>query len=107
MFDNFRPSRLWQMIEMATPYDKLMDDAIQQKVVNLGFRPSINPQWPSAIRRLLEDCFASSPLRPSMDVVCTVLRYEINLLSDQELVYDEELMDSDRSALSARYITSE
>lgn len=95
---------LWQILEMEVPYGKLHDEAIQRKVIDLGYRPRIDPQWPQSIRRLLQDCFASSPRRPSMDVVCSVLRREINLLSDEDLIDAEELMDSARSAMSARYI---
>jgi hypothetical protein len=89
------------MIEMEAPYARLDDYAIQRKVVDLGFRPKIDPQWPASIRRLLQDCFASSPRRPSMDMICTVLRHEISQLSDHKLIDDEELLDSARSALSA------
>lgn len=97
---------LWQIIEMETPYEKLHDDAIERKVIHLGFRPKIDPQWPPSIRRLLQDCFASSPRRPSMEVVCAVLRHEINQLSGKNVVDDEDLMDSARSAMSARYINT-
>jgi len=97
---------LWQIIEMEKPFGKLNDHAIERKVVHLGYRPKIDPQWPSSIRRLLQDCFASSPRRPTMDVASTVLRHEINLLSDKDLVGDEDLMESDRSAMSARYVNT-
>jgi len=92
------------MIEMETPYDKLGDDAIYRKVVDVGFRPKLDPKWPASIRRLLEDCFASSPRRPAMDTIGTVLRYEIKLLSENDVLDDDDLLDSARSALSARYI---
>ncbi len=91
---------------MEMPYNKLSDEAIERKVIHMGYRPRINPQWPASIRRLLQDCFASSPRRPSMEVICSVLRHEINQLSDKELVNDDDLMDSARSAMSARYIAS-
>lgn len=96
---------LWEICAMETPYGKLNDEAIERKVVHLGARPKIDPLWPDSIRRLLQDCFASSPRRPEMEVVVAVLRHEITQLSDKELVDDEDLLDSARSAKSARYIT--
>mmetsp|Transcript_24835 Transcript_24835/g.71233 ORF Transcript_24835/g.71233 Transcript_24835/m.71233 type:complete len:434 (-) Transcript_24835:20-1321(-) len=98
---------LWEIMEMGMPYGKLTEDMIERKVIHLGFRPKIDPQWPPAIRRLLQDCFASSPRRPSMDVVSDVLKHEIRQLSDKDLLDDEDAMDfvdSARSAMSARYI---
>lgn len=89
---------------MEMPYEKLNDEAIERKVIHMGYRPRINPQWPASIRRLLQDCFASSPRRPSMEVVCSILRHEINQLADKKLVNDEDLVDSARSAVSARHI---
>lgn len=88
---------------METPYgEHTPDDIVERKVVHCGHRPKIDPQWPSALRRLLQDCFASNPRRPHMDIVCDVLRHEINNLSDKKLV-DEDVIDSARSAMSARY----
>jgi hypothetical protein len=74
---------------------------IEYKVCHLGLRPKINPAWPSAIKRLLQDCYGSQPRRPAMDVVSTVLCREVNSLAGKKLV-DEGLMDSSRSAISAR-----
>lgn len=96
---------LWEICEMATSYPKLSDEEVKRKVLYMGYRPRINPEWPASIRRLLEDCFSTSAQRPSMEVVCTVLRYEINHLSGCDLV-DGDLLESARSAASARYIDS-
>jgi serine/threonine protein kinase len=96
---------LWQIAKLDMPYAGISDEMIERKVVHCGFRPKIDPKWPNAVRRLLQDCFASNPRRPKMDVVCEVLRREINQLSDKKLV-DEEVMDSARSAMSARFIPS-
>jgi hypothetical protein len=90
---------------MEMPYEKLRDEAIERKVIQMGYRPKIDPQWPASIRRLLQDCFASSPRRPAMEVICDVLRHEITQLSDKDMVDDEDLIESARSARSARYIT--
>mmetsp|Transcript_86180 Transcript_86180/g.239886 ORF Transcript_86180/g.239886 Transcript_86180/m.239886 type:complete len:428 (+) Transcript_86180:146-1429(+) len=96
---------LWQICQMEMPYEKLSDGAIERKVIQLGYRPKIDPQWPASLRRLLQDCFASSPRRPAMQVVCDVLRHEIKQLSDKDMVDDEDFIESARSARSARYIT--
>ena len=92
---------LWQICQMEKPFEKLSDDAIERKVIQMGYRPTIDPQWPASIRRLLQDCFAAPPRRPSMEVVCDVLRHEIKLLSDKDLVCDDDLVLSGRSAGSA------
>jgi serine/threonine protein kinase len=93
---------LWQIIAMKDPYEGLSDQDVERKVLYAGYRPKIDPQWSNALRRLMQDCFASNPRRPHMDVVCDVLRHEINKLSDKKLV-DEEVVDSARSAMSAHY----
>ena len=93
---------LWQIIAMKTPYEGLSDQAVERKVLYAGYRPKIDPHWSNALRRLMHDCFASSPRRPHMDHVCDVLRQERNELSDKKLV-DEEVVDSARSAMSARF----
>lgn len=90
---------------MEASYPKLSDDEIKRKVLYMGYRPTIDPEWPAPIRRLLQDCFSTSAERPSMEVVCKVLRYEINHLSGSDVV-DGDLLDSARSAASARYIDS-
>jgi hypothetical protein len=96
---------LWQILKLDMPYEGLSDEMVERKVVHCGFRPKIDPKWPNAARRLLQDCFASNPRRPNMDVVCEVLRREINQLSNKKLV-DEDVVDSARSAMSARFISS-
>lgn len=87
---------------MEMPYGTVADDTLERKVVYCGLRPKVDQKWPNSIRRLLQDCFASSPRRPQMEVVCDVLRHEINELSDKKLI-DEDVVDSTRSAMSARY----
>ena len=91
--------------KLEMPYFGVPDELIERKVVYTGLRPKIDPKWPNSIRRLLQDCFAMSPRRPKMEVVCEVLRHEINQLSDKKLV-DEDVLDSARSAMSARYISA-
>jgi serine/threonine protein kinase len=93
---------LWEMIALKDPYEGLSDQAVERKVIYAGHRPKIDPQWSNGLRRLMHDCFASSPRRPHMDLVCDVLRQEINKLSDKKLV-DAEVVDSARSAMSARH----
>jgi hypothetical protein len=93
---------LWQICSMELPYGHISDEMVERKVVHCGFRPKIDLKWPNAVRRLLQDCFSSNPRRPHMDVVCGVLRHEINELSDKKLV-DEDVVDSARSAQSLRY----
>lgn len=93
---------LWQICKLELPYKESTDDQVERKVVHCGYRPKIDPQWPNSVRRLLQDCFASNPRRPQMDVVCDVLRREISELSNKKLV-DEDVVDSGRSAVSARY----
>ena len=93
---------LWQIIAMKDPYEGLSDQAVERKVLYAGYRPKIDPHWSNALRRLMHDCFASKPRRPHMEHVCDVLRQERNMLSDKKLV-DEEVVDSARSAMSARY----
>lgn len=97
---------LWQICKLEAPFDKLSEEAIERKVVHLGFRPKIDAHWSNALRRLLHDCFASSPRRPPMCVVCDVLRHEIRHLSDNELLKEDDFLDSTRSAMSLRYITA-
>mmetsp|Transcript_14376 Transcript_14376/g.26940 ORF Transcript_14376/g.26940 Transcript_14376/m.26940 type:complete len:489 (+) Transcript_14376:270-1736(+) len=93
---------LWEILSMETPYGKLHGGKIEYSVCHLGLRPKIDPKWPSALRRLLEDCFAGQPRRPGMEVICTVLRREANELADKKL-RDSEWMDSSKTAMSARY----
>ena len=95
---------LWQVCALETPYPILSDEAIMRKVIHMNFRPKISDQWPVSIRKLLEDCFARPNSRPDMAVICTVLRHEIKQLSDATFVDEEDLLDSARSRLSARYI---
>ena len=92
---------LWQILALADPYPNMSSGVIEYKVCHLGLRPKIDPTWSNAIRRLLQDCFAGQPRRPTMDVVCSVLRREVNSLSDKKLV-DDGILDSSRSAISAR-----
>eukprot|EP00529_Nitzschia_sp_RCC80_P024100 CAMPEP_0113448372 /NCGR_PEP_ID=MMETSP0014_2-20120614/4732_1 /TAXON_ID=2857 /ORGANISM="Nitzschia sp." /LENGTH=456 /DNA_ID=CAMNT_0000339581 /DNA_START=332 /DNA_END=1702 /DNA_ORIENTATION=- /assembly_acc=CAM_ASM_000159 len=92
---------LWQILALADPYPNMSSGVIEYKVCHLGLRPKIDPTWSNAIRRLLQDCFAGQPRRPTMDVACSVLRREVNLLSDKKLV-DDGILDSSRSAISAR-----
>jgi serine/threonine protein kinase len=93
---------LWQVCALKAPYGNLSGEAVERKVVHCGYRPPIDQAWPPAIGRLLKDCFASHPRRPSMETVCSVLKVEINKLSDKPLD-DDDLIDSARSAMSARY----
>jgi len=90
---------LWQICSMHLPYDGLSDASVQRKVVHCGYRPTIDQKWPSGIRRLLHDCYGKTPRRPSMDTVCSILKQEINELSDKKLV-DQDVLASTRSALS-------
>ena len=96
---------LWQICSLTVPYKGMTDADVERKAIHCGQRPKIDQQWPAPIRRLLQDCFASSPRRPTMEVVCEVLRTEVNQLcrdTNKKLV-EEDVMDSARSALSARY----
>lgn len=88
---------------MEEPYAELSDEMVESHVVQWGKRPKIDPKWPNSLRRLMQDCFASNPRRPQMEVVCDVLRHEINELSDQKLV-DEGVVNSNRSVMSLQYI---
>lgn len=92
---------LWQILSLEEPFPKMSAGMIEHKVCQLGIRPKIDPSWSNPLRRLLQDCFSSQPRRPLMDVVCTVLRREVNSLADKKLT-DEVLLDSSRSAISAR-----
>lgn len=94
---------LWQIIKLEMPYGGVSDDVIERKVVHCGFRPKIDPKWSNALRRLLQDCYASNPRRPSMDVICDVLKREIKELWGKKLVDEDDVIDSARSAMSARY----
>lgn len=93
---------LWQMCKMNMPFDGMTGDEVERKVVHCGVRPKIDPKWPNSLRQLLHDCFASSPRRPTMDAVCDVLIHEIKQLSGKKLL-GEEVVNSVRSAMSARY----
>lgn len=92
---------LWHMLALEMPYRNLPDDAVERKVFQCGGRPKIDGKWPSDVRRLLQDCFASAPRRPQMTAACEILRKEIKNLGGEKLV-DEGLLDSARSAMSAR-----
>jgi serine/threonine protein kinase len=94
---------LWQICKLELPYEGITDEMVERKVVHCGFRPKIDPAWPNALRRLLQDCFASHPRRPHMDVVCNVLRSEIVQLSGKKLVDEDDMLDSARSVMSARH----
>ena len=93
---------LWQIMSLKTPYGDAPGAVVERKVLYCGTRPPIDQTWPSPLCRILKDMFASNPRRPQMDVVCDVLRQEINKLSDKKLV-DGDVLDSARSAMSARY----
>ncbi len=93
---------LWQHLSLETPYDRMHGGKIEYAVTHLGLRPKIDPTWPEVLRKLLEDCFAGPPRRPSMEVICAVLRREANALADKKL-RDAEWMDASKTALSARY----
>ena len=41
-----------------------------------------------------------------METICDVLRREINQLSGKKKLLDEEVIDSARSAMSARHVSS-
>lgn len=96
---------LWQILSLEEPYGRMPSARIEYSVCNLGLRPKIEPSWSNALRRLLQDCFAGQPRRPSMEVGCSVLRREVNSLGGKKLV-DEGLIDSSRSAMSARALSS-
>eukprot|EP00980_Cylindrotheca_fusiformis_P025063 scaffold12982_cov129-Cylindrotheca_fusiformis.AAC.11 len=90
-----------EMLALEMPYAGLSNEDVERKVVYCGGRPKIEGHWPNAIRRLLQDCFASAPRRPHMTTVCDILRKEIAELGGKKLV-DEDIMDSARSAMSVR-----
>ncbi len=96
---------LWQILALEQPYGSLTAARIEFSVNNLGLRPKVDPAWSNALRRLLQDCFAAQPRRPSMEVACSVLRREVNSLGGKRLV-DEDLKDSSRSAMSARALSA-
>jgi serine/threonine protein kinase len=94
---------LWQVVALKEPYGRLHGGKIEYSVCQLGLRPEIDPGWPLAIIKLLENCFARQPAkRPSMDVVCAVLQREACSLSDKKF-HDQEWLQASKSALSARY----
>ena len=93
---------LWQIMSLKKPYGDAPGAVVERKVVYCGTRPPIDQTWPGPLCRLLKDMFASNPRRPQMEVVCDVLRQEINKLSDKKLM-DGEVLESGRSAMSARY----
>jgi serine/threonine protein kinase len=97
---------LWQILSLEVPYGKLHGGKIEYSVCHLGLRPPIDSSWSKTLRKLLEDCFAGQPRRPSMEVVCTVLRREANSLADKKL-RDAEWMDASKTAMSERYFDSE
>jgi hypothetical protein len=93
----------WEICSLETPYEGMSDDMIERKVVHCGYRPKICAKWPAPLRRLMQDCFASAPRRPQMEVACDVLGKEINKLSPDEKLVDEDVLESARSAMSARH----
>ena len=94
---------LWEICATEQPYRSMSDAMVERKVINCGVRPKIDPKWPNPVRRLLQDCFASNPRRPTMSVICDVLRGEIKSLSGKAMIDDADELESARSALSARY----
>lgn len=96
---------LWQILSLEDPYGKMTEARIEYSVANLGLRPKINPSWSNALCLLLQDCFADPKRRPPMEVACSVLRREVNSLGGKKLM-DEDLMDSSRSAMSARDLSA-
>jgi serine/threonine protein kinase len=96
---------LWQILSLEEPYSKMKSGPIEYNVCKLGLRPKIEPSWSNALRRLLQDCFAAQPRRPSMEVACSVLRREVNSLDGKKLM-EEGLIDSTKSAMSARSLST-
>jgi len=92
---------LWQVVALETPHGEVSDDAIYRKVIHCGARPKIDGKWPSILRRLLQDCFASAPRRPQMVKACEILRKTIQDVGGKKLV-DDDIVDSARSVMSLR-----
>ncbi|CAJ1970355.1 unnamed protein product [Cylindrotheca closterium] len=93
---------LWQVLALEIPYGPLPDDGIYRKVVHCGGRPKIEGKWPTELRRLLQDCFASGPRRPPMTRACEIIRKAIHEVGGETLV-DDDILDSARSARSLRH----
>ena len=97
---------LWQLMSLESPYGRMPAQKIEYSVCHLGLRPKIDASWPEPIQKLLEDCFASQPRRPSMDQVCTVLRREANSLGDKKL-RDKEWKAASKTTMSARRVLAD
>jgi serine/threonine protein kinase len=92
---------LWQIMALDTPYGKMPAQKIEYSVCHLGLRPKIDESWPEPVKKLLENCFASQPRRPSMEEVCTILGREANSLVDKKL-RDKEWKAASKTTMSAR-----
>jgi serine/threonine protein kinase len=69
---------LWEMIELATPFQGYTVSMFTKKVVQGGVRPKINTDLPVPIQRLFENGFGSIYQRQSMADVCSILCSEVS-----------------------------
>lgn len=96
---------LWHMLSLEMPYARSSDTTVARMVLHGGHRPKIDGNWPSEVRRLLQDSFGSPPRRPQMSQACEILIKEIKGIgvTNRMLVgVGDDILDSNRSAMSAR-----
>jgi len=92
---------LWQICSTDIPFDKFTTSLFRTKVVEKGYRPKLDPKWPSGIQTLLNCCWqVDIPHRPSMRQVVGELQHELASKTDENNF--DPLDISSRSAKSAR-----
>ena len=90
---------------MEVPFAKLNDDAIERKVVQLGYRLPIQKEWPDSLQQLLRDCFGNPRQRPAMDGITRTLKQTVlQVAPGIDWFEAETLLNSARSAMSAETI---
>lgn len=63
-----------QMLSLETPFAMYNPPLYKLLVCEEGIRPTISPEWPDAIKNLLEDCWSARlAQRPSIKTVCKTL----------------------------------
>ena len=85
----------WQMFAIETPFEGYNISMFEKSVIKGGRRPKVDDKWGEKVCSLLGACFVDNPKRPSMLDVCEILREEINILSDEEIV---DILDTSRKS---------
>lgn len=91
---------LWQMLELAVPFEGYSMSLFNKKVLLDGARPMINESWSPEIKKMIRAGFGDISQRPTMAQVRATLHMEISRCSDGD-VHDPSA-EMDRKSVASQ-----